>query len=94
MLSMLQVRVGIDASGDDDQARGVEHARGVGRQGAWLGHGGDRLAADADVAYTHAIGRDHLTVAHDEIEHAPRLAERLAAVNGGVALTPAPCLPD
>src|SRR5207249_5052637 len=58
-----------DAAGDDQLAGRVDHPRALRRQRPRGGDGDDALAVDPDVPCAHALGRDDLPTANEEIDH-------------------------
>ena len=67
---VMEMHVRIDAAWHDDMSCRVDQMLGgVCRQGSGSGDRGDRLAGDRDVAAHHTLGRHHIAVANNEIEH-------------------------
>ena len=63
------VGVGFDASGEDDLARSVDDASGLGPQQARMGEGGDFAVLYGHVYNGGPLGRNHRTTFDDCVEH-------------------------
>jgi hypothetical protein len=66
---VMEVHVRIDAAGHDDMPRRIDQLGGLGRQRSGSGDRGNRFAGDRDVTANDALGRHHIAVANNEIEH-------------------------
>ncbi len=76
-----KMSVRIDAARYDDEPCGIDDPRGARRQHAGRHHGRDAFTLDRDVPRPHALGRDHLPAAHDQINHGRSLTEPPPTVN-------------
>jgi hypothetical protein len=63
------VRVRLDAAGDDDLADGVDDAAGIARQGAGRAQRDDLLALHADIEPGDTVGHHNLSTLDHEVEH-------------------------